>query len=320
MALNPRQRLAAILLASGGFGLLASMVATRVADRALRLPDDVRLADLSGAPTESGDMSPGIDAPDDSEPVADAGSSPGRVGPASKQSWIDPIVRRNIFDSSKVGGSSQTGGDVAEDGRRTDLKIVLLATIVADPPEYSSALIAEEKGSSSGYGIGDSLLDQATILRIEQKKVFIRRNEGNIEYISMDDVSSRGEDREPTGDSGDSEANGVTKDGDNKFVVERSVVDQALQNPEALAKQVRVSPHKDANGEVDGYRLSGVRRNSLMDKLGIKNGDIVHTVNGKPLDSTSAALDAYNSMQNSSSFSFEVTRRNKRQTFDYEIR
>ena len=31
-------------------------------------------------------------------------------------------------------------------------------------------------------------------------------------------------------------------------------------------------------------RLSGVRRRSIGDKIGIKNGDIVHSVNGQPLD------------------------------------
>ena len=43
--------------------------------------------------------------------------------------------------------------------------LVLLATMVAEPEQYSSALIAEDKGSDGamGYGVGDSVLGEATI-------------------------------------------------------------------------------------------------------------------------------------------------------------
>ena len=87
-----------------------------------------------------------------------------------------------------------------------------------------------------------------------------------------------------------------------------------------LYSQIRVVPHKDSNGEIDGYRLSGIRRRSFFYKLGVKNGDIVHSVNGQSLTSMSSAMDAYNSLSNEQSFSFEITRRNQRQTFEYEIR
>jgi general secretion pathway protein C len=71
---------------------------------------------------------------------------------------------------------------------------------------------------------------------------------------------------------------------------------------------------------VDGYRLSAIRRGTLFDKLGIKNGDIVHTVNGQSLSSTSDAMNAYQGLQNESSFSFEITRRNKKKTLNYQVR
>ncbi|MFT5681903.1 MAG: type II secretion system protein C, partial [Myxococcota bacterium] len=110
------------------------------------------------------------------------------------------------------------------------------------------------------------------------------------------------------------------KTGDNKYTVEQEVIDQIMENPEKLYSQIRVVPHKDSSGEIDGYRVSGVRRKSFFYKLGVKNGDIVHMVNSKPLTSMSSAMDAYNSLADAKSFNFEITRRNQRQTFDYEIR
>ena len=97
-------------------------------------------------------------------------------------------------------------------------------------------------------------------------------------------------------------------------------LEKLMENPEQLYSQIRVVPHKDSNGEVDGYRLSGIRRRSFFYQLGVKNGDIVHSVNGKPLTSASAGMEAYNTLADARDFSFELTRRNERQTFEYEVR
>ena len=117
-----------------------------------------------------------------------------------------------------------------------------------------------------------------------------------------------------------SEDGEVQKVGSNKYIVDQSVLDEILASPEKLYTQVRVTPHKDQDGNIDGYRMTGIRRKSLFYKLGIKNGDIVHSVNGQQLNSLSAAMDAYNSLGNSRDFNFDVTRRKNKQTFEYEVR
>jgi type II secretion system protein C len=116
------------------------------------------------------------------------------------------------------------------------------------------------------------------------------------------------------------EESGVESVGNNRYVVDSETLEKLMENPEQLYSQIRVVPHKDSNGEVDGYRLSGIRRRSFFYQLGVKNGDIVHSVNGKALTSASAGMEAYNTLADARDFSFELTRRNERQTFDYEVR
>ena len=58
----------------------------------------------------------------------------------------------------------------------------------------------------------------------------------------------------------------------------------------------------------------------FLDKLGIKNGDIVHGVNGAGLTSTSGAMGAFQALQSESNFSFDLTRRRQKVSMDYEIR
>lgn len=273
----------------------------------LELPEDAVLPTVLAGSDDGGE--------------ATSSSSSRRTTARSATSYKKPVLERNIFDSSAL-NIEPTSEDV---GGKTDLRVVLVATLVAEPEAYSSALIAEEgrDATAHGYGIGDWLLDEAEIVGIEQKRVLLRRKGASeIEYLAMDEDGgsqpSRGG-RATSSKKDDDEDDGISKDGDT-VVVERSVVDDALANVDSLASKIRVVPHKDADGNIDGYRLSAIRRGSLFDKLGIKNGDVVHAVNGMPLTSTDGAFSAYQTLQSESAFSFDVTRRNQRSTFSYEIR
>jgi len=296
---------------------MAALAVSRVGAGMLALPGDAEISDVAVMEADAG--------PDAGRPTQPIASS--RRG-RKASSYIDPIVKRSLFDSSLVDQVVTGDPPVGEgDGIPSDLKVVLLATLVAEPAEFSSALIAEEKGGDGalGYSIGDDLLGEGEIVRIEPRKVYVKRHNGSIEFISMEDGQAyekgpkkkKGKKKAGKKDEGE---DGITKEGPNKFIVDQELIDKVMENPEQLYSQIRATPHKGADGSVDGYRLSGIRRRSLFYKLGIKNGDIVHTVNGTTLDSMSSAMGAYNSLQNDKNFSFEVTRRNKRQTFEYEVR
>lgn len=299
-----------VLAGAGAVALLAFALAVclnQVLGRLLVLPDGASAPDAIAVAEADGDVD------------GDTPPAPRRVSKPSKASFVQPVISRNIFDSSAINQAVDTSNDPEQ---KTDLRLVLLATVVAVPETSSSALIAEEGRNNRpmGYGVQDRLPGgDGVITQILQKRVVIQRNDGSTEYLDMGGEPDKRPARaaakaeEPQGDEG------IVKEGD-KTVVERSVLDEALKNVDSLATQIRVVPHKGPDGQVDGYRLSAIRRGSLFDKLGIKNGDILHAVNGISLSSTDAAFGAYQTLQNESSFAFEVTRRNKKQTFEYEIR
>jgi len=317
MATPSRKRwtTAGLFLAVALLAWLASLGAGRLAGGLLALPPDAALATISASAADA-DASGTVAGGDAGERDS---ATPRR---RNKRYYVTPIHERNIFDSSSLGVETTDEGEVEGSDRKSDLKVVLLATVVAQPSDYSSALIAEEKGDgAAGYGIGDDLLGEATIVRIEPRRVIVRRSDGTVEYIAMEEgksFSKEKDDDDKTDSS--SEDDDIQKAGENKYIVDQELVDKLLENPEKLYSQVRVVPHKGADGEIDGYRMSGIRRKSFFARMGIKNGDIVHAVNGKPLTSMSAAMDAYNGLQEDKNFSFDLTRRNKKQTFEYEIR
>ena len=316
MDLSQKKMLVGMLLTGtvmGGAGVVAMNV---LPPALLPLPDGAEVIDPL-----SGEVVNVEDAEDLGEGVAvDTNRSVGSSR-VSKRSLVDPILRRSMFDSSKI-GQEATEEDDGEAGAKTALPLVLLATIVAEPAEYSSCLIAEEKSEdgASGYGIGDTVMDDATVHRIEQKRVVLKRSDGELEYLAMDDAEFERPVASKGGKAGKSgKWDGVEKEGETKFTIDQETFDKILENPDKLANQIRAVP-KTEDGKVIGYRLSGIKRSSLFRKLGIKNGDVVHAVNGHELTSISSALAAFDSLQSERSFKFDVTSRKKKQTYEYEVR
>ena len=96
--------------------------------------------------------------------------------------------------------------------------------------------------------------------------------------------------------------------------------DKYINDLEGISRMGRALLHRGPDGEFDGYRLSAIRRNTLADQLGIKNGDIIHSVNGQPLTSVQSAMGAYNTLKSEGNFCFEITRRGSPVELCYDVR
>lgn len=315
---SSRRRAVLVLGLLGVLGFGGGAAANQVIKRFIALPEDAEPLVYEDAPVAeiAGDKprpEPGVpdEGGEDSRP-----QRPMRA--LTEKQYADIILRRNIFDSTAVFDPNAVKPGDASGECKSDGNVRLLATIVADSPSYSSALISigsGRDGKADGYAIGDEITGEGRITLIEQKKVCL--DAGSCICIGGDKAKGA-----PAGGKGDPVASGegVTKKDDTHFEVDRNVITDGIANFDQLATQMRVVPHKGSDGQVDGFRLSAIRRGSLFDKLGIKNGDIVHGVNGNPLTSTEAAMGVYQQLQNESSFTFEITRRNQRQTMEYSVR
>lgn len=258
--------------------------------------------------------------------VADANTERNRPAPApkgpSERDYLQTLLCRNLFDGAKVGQCSFNEDAVATDADhdpRTDLQVTLLGTLVASPERYSSALILEEGAPRAyGYSLNDKIRD-ATIVGIEKKLVRLKRGDGREEILTMDGEAI---DRPaPAQDDGVAVDDGeVTTLGENHFAISADTLSKYLSDLEGLSRMGRALLHRGPDGEFDGYRLSAIRRNTIADKLGIRNGDIIHAVNGKPLNSMQSAMEAYNTMQSEKGFEFKVTRRGQEMTMKYDVR
>lgn len=302
----------AAVMAAFGFGLAALI--TQVGGHYLVLPEDagaVVYSDLPESAAAGGDAAVASGSTDEAPPPPRPAARP--RAPSSKS--FDVIVRRNIFDSTAVYNPdvlTPGGGDCR------DSAVKLIATVVADLPEYSSALISVSGGKGShatGFVIGDEVAGEGRITSIDQKKVCT--DGGACICMGNDGALAKAD---PVAAAPGEEDSGITKISDTKYLVDQSVISGAMGNLEMLASQVHASPHKGPDGQVDGYRLSAIRKGTLLEKLGIKNGDVIKGVNGTPLTSAEGAMSTFTSLSSQKSFTFDVTRRSQDTTLEYEIR
>jgi type II secretion system protein C len=247
----------------------------------------------------------------------------GGVRVPNRREYVDGILRRNIFDSEFIDtyNPSVTKNADGEDLVETDLKLILVATLVANISAHSAALISDDskEARAHGYGIGSTIQNtDAEVIEIEQKRVTLRRSDGSIEtlFAEGETVTTASKTSSATGE-GDDE---VQEIGENKYLVSREMVDSQMNDLEGLSRMGRALLHRGADGQYDGYRMSAIRRDTLADKLGIRNGDIVHGVNDMPLTSMQGAMGAFTALQNEAEFNFEITRRGQKVTLEYEIR
>ena len=239
----------------------------------------------------------------------------------SEREYLNIIMGRNIFDPEAIASWNPSAAGGGAGGQAvTDLKVRLIGTMVAEPAQYSAAFIVNENEKDSdakGYSIGHKIQD-AEIIGIDKLKVTLRRCDGKTEVLTVSEEApkSKPASSKPSGGSDDGR---ISQTGDNEFTVDRALIEEHIGDLEGISKMGRALLHRGPDGEFDGYRLSAIRRNTLADQLGIKNGDIVHSVNGQALNSVQNAMGAYQGLQTESELTFEITRRGQPVTLTYKI-
>ncbi len=111
---------------------------------------------------------------------------------------------------------------------------------------------------------------------------------------------------------------GIHKINEYKYRIDRSLVDKLLKNKSSLGRIARFVPHR-RKGEVKGIKVYNIRRNSLLDRLGLKNGDLVRTVNGFDVTNVDAALKAYVKLRNANRITVALERRRGNRNHNYVI-
>ena len=276
-------------------------------------------------------------------PAATKAPVPGSDAPAKGELPPDKIaiLTRNMFDPTTgplwpPKSTATPESLAAENTATTELadgqmppacegSVRLVAAIYSTrEPEWSFASLSTGSGSPLLYRIGNQV-DGKEVDSVYPEAVFLKQANGALCSLTMFKPPNAptpppaAKAAEAPSAQGDAETEGgIRKQSETKYQVQRSLVDKLLSNQAELMRSARVVPHEE-NGRVVGVKLYGIRRSSLLGKLGIQNGDMLRTINGFDMTSPDSALEAYAKLRSASNLSVALVRRGSAVTMDYQI-
>jgi general secretion pathway protein C len=279
-----------------------------------------------------------------SKPAAGSGND----GPAKGELPPDKtaILARNMFDPTtgplwppKLGPESTLPIDPSAAGNLTAEQMLadgqmppacegpvrLVAAIYSSiNPDWSFASLSNGSASPLLYRPG-SQIDGKEIDSVYPEAVFLKQTTGVLCSLTMfkppappTPPPAAAKPAEPKDPGSDDLDRGIRQQSETKYQVQRSLVDKLLTNQAELMRSARVVPHEE-NGRVVGVKLYGIRRSSLLGKLGIQNGDMLRTINGFDMSAPDSALEAYAKLRTASNLSVAVVRRGAAVTMEYQI-
>ncbi|WP_437577401.1 type II secretion system protein GspC [Sorangium sp. So ce887] len=285
-----------------------------------------------------------VDAPP--APVSPPARSPtfGSTANTDHATHAGPILSRNPFDSvtGPLDGkpvelpnvqpemnNKDPYADPSCDGAR-----VLLIT-QADDPEWSFAAMAGSDGKAILRRQGDEISGQ-TVYYVGWDRVWLTSGSSRCQSIvggnnaGARTAAAPASTPAPTTTTSKPTARGgkkvppeiaskIQRVSETEFNVERSAVDQILENQGELMRSARIVPEKEGD-KVVGIRLFGIRPDSLLGTLGLENGDRLSSINGFEMSDPQKALEAYARLRTADRLTVSVNRKGKPMNIDFNIK
>ena len=209
------------------------------------------------------------------------------------------IYEKNLFG---VLGVAQPPTPIPVSKAVSKVPLNLVGTFILSDTDSSAIIEDPKRAIQDAFNKNDSIFGIAKLVAIYNDKVEIERD-GVIEILKLDS---------------DLEDSGTNASGDVIFI-EESEIDQALSNLPVLLTQLRAVPYfKD--GQAIGLRLFAIKPGSLFDKIGLKNGDILKTINGNNLGDFSQAVKLFEKLKAERNIKLSLERNREDKEYKYQVK
>lgn len=262
-----------------------------------------------------------------------------------------PILARNIFDSqtgsmpwdAPIAPVEPTGAaevvvesvDLNHPPPPCDGSLRLVASFVHQyRPEQSFAAIVGATGTSLLYQEGMAV-DGREVVAIGRQLVILRPTGTRACSIAMFSQNQLAQavvptpepqvamaDPTATAEGGLTQAEldqHVRQTGPNSYAVSRSIISRIMANQTELIRSIRFAPQQDSTGQMSGVKIFGIRRSSVLARIGIKNGDTLRSINGYSFGVPTQALEALTKLQSANQLSLQLDRDGQASTMEYAV-
>jgi len=248
-----------------------------------------------------------------------------QVSSDNQGAWKDltytDAVQRNLFKTGKASIPAEPQKITeTKDLKRTSLNLKLWGTVTGGEGVSYAVIEDAAQRRQKLYQVGDTV-QSASIRSILKEKVVLRHDDRD-EILEMEKKRSGSTSASRTARSSLSRTNPIVVEatpGNRIIHLNKSVVDNAVGNLNTLIRQVRIRPHLE-NGKPSGMRVTSIRPNSIFQKMGLRNGDIIKGVDGRDIQTVDDALKLYENLKDSTGVSVQIQRRGNLQNIEYRVR
>jgi general secretion pathway protein C len=179
----------------------------------------------------------------------------------------------------------------------------------------SFALISAGGGPELPFAVGHEVAPGASLYAVYPDRVLIRRGGATESLMLKDsDTAPAGAPAGARSARAPSGANRViqARSGD-RFTVDREQLTRQMQTPEFLTQALMV-PNPGG-----GFLVREIQPGSLYEKLGLRVGDVITTVNGQPVNTVEDVMRLYSQFGSTSSVQVEIQRSGNSETLVYNL-
>ncbi len=211
--------------------------------------------------------------------------------------------------------ATPTASGALENIPLSSLNLVLSGVLLNSSGSF--ALISADGAPEMPFGIGQDIVSGAVLHAVYADRVIIRRG-GSTESLMLKDIANL-----PSGSVTTAPRPSTAKSAPtpapkgNTFSVGRDDLNKQMQKPDFLNQALMVP---NAGG---GFLVREIQPGSLYEKLGLRVGDVIRTVNGQAVNTIDDVMKIYQQMgaggSGANQINLEIRRAGKTETLNYNL-
>ena len=224
------------------------------------------------------------------------------------------ILDRNLFGAQLAGEAQIVNTSAAasdENLEATKLPLRLLGTAAARDVDRSRAAIQDEKTRKHiVVAVGDELAGHTRVrVRDIQRSRVVLDNRGKLEELALHDEDDRPKLKAKRPRVREARRKPLKDTLNDRLAKINGKNGQGISS---LLSSARIVPEYDkASGEMLGMKVDTIKADSLLEKIGLQNGDIITEVNGIVVDRLEATSKIFEELSSAKEINVAATRGNE---------
>lgn len=238
--------------------------------------------------------------------VASAGSSQ-KMGKYNIPN-LQILLNANLFGQANIIENQATPTEVP----LSSLNLILTGIVAAG--EDSVALISADGQPQAAFTLGEEVAHGAILHAVYPDRAILQRA-GVLESLVLEDMAEglASDAVSVVKNNNQNLDSQIKRLGKNDFSMPRGIIGQKLKDPKFL-RAAYIMPRKEG-----GFLVRKLKKGSLYEQLGLKQGDIIKSVNGEPLNSIQDAMTQYSKLGTLSQIQLEITRNGQSEMLSFNL-